>query len=36
MKMKKLFSEIGTSREPVRTTNYVRYLGLQHYAWNAI
>ena len=36
MKMKKLFSEIGNSREPVRTSNYVSYLGLQHYAWNAI
>ena len=31
MKIKSLFSEIETSREPVRTSNYVRYLGRQHY-----
>ena len=31
MKIKNLFSEIETSSEPVRTSNYVRYLGLQHY-----
>ena len=31
MKIKKLFSEIETSREPVRTSNYIRYLDLQHY-----
>ena len=31
MKIKKLFSEIETSSDPVRTSNYVRYLGLQHY-----
>ena len=31
MKIKKLFSEIETSRDPVKITNYVRYLGLQHY-----
>ena len=31
MKIKKLYSEIETSREPVRTYNYVSYLGLQHY-----
>ena len=30
MKIKKLFSEIETSGEPVRTSNYVRYLGPQH------
>ena len=31
MKIKNLFSEIETSSEPVRTSNYMRYLGLQHY-----
>ena len=31
MKIKNLFSEIETSGEPVRTSNYMRYLGLQHY-----
>ena len=31
MKIKKLFSEIENSSEPVRTSNYVRYLGVQHY-----
>ena len=31
MKIKNLFSEIETSSEPVRTSNYVRYLGLQHH-----
>ena len=31
MKIKKLFSEIETSSEPVRASDYVRYLGLQHY-----
>ena len=31
MKIKKRFSEIETSREPVRTSNYIRYLDLQHY-----
>ena len=31
MEIKKRFSEIDTSCEPVRTSNYVRYLGLQHY-----
>ena len=31
MKVKKLFSEIETSSDPVRTSNYVRYVGLQHY-----
>ena len=30
MKIKNQFSEIETC-EPVRTSNYVRYLGLQHY-----
>ena len=30
MKIKRPFSEIETSSEPVRTFNYVRYLGLQH------
>ena len=30
MKIKNLFSEIETSSEPVRASNYVRYLGLQH------
>ena len=30
MKIKTLFSEIETSSEPVRTSNYVRYLCLQH------
>ena len=28
MKSRKLFSEIETSNEPVRTSNYVWYLGL--------
>ena len=31
IKIKKLFSEIETSRESVKTFNYVRYLGPQHY-----
>ena len=31
MKIKKLFIEIETSSEPVRKSNCVRYLGLQHY-----
>ena len=31
MKTKNLSSEIETSSKPVRTSNYVRYLGLQHY-----
>ena len=31
MKIKKLFSEIETSSEPVRTSNYVRYSSLQLY-----
>ena len=31
MKIKKIFSEIETSSEPVRTSNYVRYLDLLHY-----
>ena len=31
MKIKKLFSEKETSSEPVRTSNYMSYLGLQHY-----
>ena len=31
MKIETLFSEIETASEPVRTSNYVRYLGLQHY-----
>ena len=31
MKIKNVFSETETSSEPVRTSNYVRYLGLQHY-----
>ena len=31
MKIKKLFSEIETSRKPVKTSTYVRYLSLQHY-----
>ena len=31
MKIRKLFREIGTSNEPVRTSNYVRYLSLQGY-----
>ena len=31
MKIKKLFSEIEASREPMKTSNYVTYLGLQHY-----
>ena len=31
MKIKKLFSEIETSSELVRTSKYVRYLDLQHY-----
>ena len=30
MKIKKLFREIETSREFVRTLNYVKYFGLQH------
>ena len=30
MKIKNLFGEIETSSEPVRISNYVRYLGLQH------
>ena len=31
MKIKNLFSEIESSSEPVRTSNYVKYLGLQHH-----
>ena len=31
MKIRKLFSEMKTSSEPVWTSNYVTYLGLQHY-----
>ena len=31
MKIKNLFHETETSSEPVRTSNYVRYLSLQHY-----
>ena len=31
MKIKNLFSEKEPSSEPVRTSNYVRYLGLEHY-----
>ena len=31
MKIRKRFSEIETSSGPVRTSNYVRYLGIQHY-----
>ena len=31
MKVKKLFSKMETSSDPVRTSNYVRHLGLQHY-----
>ena len=31
MKIKKLFSEKETATEPVRTSNYMSYLGLQHY-----
>ena len=31
MKIKKRFSEIETSSEPVKTSDYVMYLGLQHY-----
>ena len=31
VKIKNLFSEIVTSTDPVRTSNYMRYLGLQHY-----
>ena len=31
MKVKNLLSELDTSSEPVSTSNYVRYLGLQHY-----
>ena len=31
MKIKNLFSEIETSSEPVRTSYYVRYLGLNHH-----
>ena len=31
MKIKKLFSQIEASREPMKTSNYVTYLGLQHY-----
>ena len=30
MKIKKLFREIETSSESVRTFNYVKYFGLQH------
>ena len=30
IKIRKLFSEIETLSEPVRTSNYVLYLGLQH------
>ena len=31
MKIKNLFNEIETSSEPVRTSYYVRYLGLNHH-----
>ena len=31
VKIKNLFSEIETSTDPVRASNYMRYLGLQHY-----
>ena len=31
MKIRKLFSERASSNEPARTSNYVRYLGLQRY-----
>ena len=31
MKIRKLFREIETSHEPVRTSNYMRYLSLQGY-----
>ena len=31
VEVKKLFSEIETSSELVRTSNYARYLGLYHY-----
>ena len=31
MKIRKLFREIETSNEPVRTSNYVRYLSQQGY-----
>ena len=31
MKIKKNFCKIETSREPVKTSKYVRYLGLHHY-----
>ena len=31
MKIRKLFREIETSNQPVRTSNYVRYLSLQGY-----
>ena len=31
VEVKKLLSEIETSSELVRTSNYVRYLGLYHY-----
>ena len=31
IKIKKLFSAIETLREAVRTSDYVRYLGVQHY-----
>ena len=30
-KIRKLFNEIESSSEPVRTSNYMRYLGLQHH-----
>ena len=31
MKIKELFNEMASSNEPVRRSNYVRYLGLEHY-----
>ena len=31
MKIRKLFSEIETSSDPVVASNYVQYLGRQHY-----
>ena len=31
IKIKRLFSEIETSSEPMSTPNYMSYLGLQHY-----
>ena len=31
MEVKRPFSEVETSSELVRTSNYVRYVGLYHY-----